>query len=212
MRTVLIACLAQTLLISAAFASSETADPAPAAGKHRYIVERSFPEGAIDGVDAAAKQKVNANNASVGVSWVRSFANEKKTKTYCVYDGPNPDSIRQAAKLSGMNANKITEVPLEVTSGAAADASAKTGETHRFVVVRETSGKAKDLDAANRTKVNDTNARFGVRWVNAYASADKTKAYAIYEAPSEAAVQKAAAANGVTIASIEEIPVTLLPN
>ncbi len=37
------------------------AEPGPAQ-HHRYLIERTFPVGALDGVDAAAKQKVNANN------------------------------------------------------------------------------------------------------------------------------------------------------
>ena len=42
-------------------------DPAnPLPGTHRYLIERTFPAGALDGVDAAAKQKVNANNKTLG--------------------------------------------------------------------------------------------------------------------------------------------------
>ena len=32
---------------------------------HRYLVERAFPPGALKGLDAATKKKVNTNNASV---------------------------------------------------------------------------------------------------------------------------------------------------
>jgi hypothetical protein len=32
---------------------------------HRYLVERTFPPGALKGLDAATKKKVNSNNASV---------------------------------------------------------------------------------------------------------------------------------------------------
>ena len=56
---------------------------------HRYLIERTFPAGALDGVDAAAKRKVNANNATLDVTWEKSYANADKTKTYCVYDGPS---------------------------------------------------------------------------------------------------------------------------
>jgi len=44
-------------------------NPSPAAnsGIHRYLVERTFPAGALDGLDAALKAKVNANNARFGV-------------------------------------------------------------------------------------------------------------------------------------------------
>jgi hypothetical protein len=32
---------------------------------HRYLIERTFPAGALEGLDAATKEKVNRNNASV---------------------------------------------------------------------------------------------------------------------------------------------------
>jgi opacity protein-like surface antigen len=204
MRSVLFTALASVMLLSSAFA----ADAPPKSNDHRYVIERTFPAGALDGVDAAAKQKVNANNATVGVSWVRSYANTNKTKTYCVYDGPNENAIRKAAKLNNLPVDKVTEVPVAMDGG-----TTKAGDTsHRYIVVRDSAGAAKTLNAAARKKMDDTNAHFGVQFVTAYASADKTKAYSIYEAPSEAAVRDAVAANGMPVASIEEVPVTLLPN
>src|SRR3954467_13249652 len=62
--------------------SSFAASPAPV--QHRYLVERTFPAGALDGVDAAVKQKVNANNRTLDVTWEKSYVNAAKTKTYCV--------------------------------------------------------------------------------------------------------------------------------
>jgi hypothetical protein len=206
MRLAILTALSSVVLLSSAFAK----DAPPKANDHRYVIERTFPAGALDGVDAAVKQKVNANNATVGVSWVRSYANTDKTKTYCVYDGPNEDAIRKAAKLNSLPVDKVTEVPVEVeTDGGTAKASA---EAHRYIVVRDSAGSAKALDAAARKKMEANNAHFGVQFVTSYASADKTKAYSIYEAPTEAAVRNAAAANGMPVASVEEVPVTLLPN
>ena len=34
---------------------------------------------------------------------------DRKT-TYCVYDGPTPESIRQAAQSNGLPVDRITEV------------------------------------------------------------------------------------------------------
>lgn len=82
---------------------------------HRYLIERTFPAGALDGLDEATKAKVNANNASVGVNWIKSFANSDRTKTYCVYEGPSEDAIRTAAALNGLPIDSITEVPVDLT-------------------------------------------------------------------------------------------------
>ena len=82
------------------------------APNHRYVVERTFPKGALDGLDAKAKQSVNTNNAKFGVSWVLSYANADKTKTFCIYEGPNEDAIRKAASANNIPVDSITEVPV----------------------------------------------------------------------------------------------------
>ena len=105
MKTLLAAAL--VLVGAQAFAGDDSAKApaaAPAAESkvvvHRYLIERTFPAGALKGLDAATKKKVNANNASVGVRWVQSYANADETKTFCVYEGPSESAIRKAAELN----------------------------------------------------------------------------------------------------------------
>jgi len=86
--------------------------PAPKPAMNRYLVERTFPAGALDGLDAATKQKVNATNATVGVRWITSFANADRTKTYCVYEGPNEAAIRKAAELNQLPVDRVLPVPV----------------------------------------------------------------------------------------------------
>lgn len=86
---------------------------------HRYLIERTFPAGALEGLDADTKARVNANNASVGVRWVQSFANADKTKTYCIYEGPSESAVRQAALLNALPVDRVTEVPVDLLPGAA---------------------------------------------------------------------------------------------
>lgn len=107
----MIACL----IFASALAAepAKTADAAPAAPTmHRYLIERTFPTGALAGLDAATKAKVNSNNASVGVRWVQSYANAAKTKTYCVYEGPSEAAVRKAAELNGLPVDTVMEVPV----------------------------------------------------------------------------------------------------
>jgi hypothetical protein len=79
---------------------------------HRYVVERTFPKGALADLSADAKEQVNRTNAQFGVKWLLSYANADRTVTYCLYEGPSPEAIRQAAAANHMSANKITEVPV----------------------------------------------------------------------------------------------------
>jgi len=77
----------------------------------RYLIVRTFPSGALDGVDAAAKQKVNDNNATLRVNWEKSYVDANKTKTYCVYNAPDEAAVRDAARLNGLPVDSIIEIP-----------------------------------------------------------------------------------------------------
>ena len=51
----------------------------------------------------------------MGVHWVKSFANEDRTKTFCIYEGPSEEAIRQSAALNNLPVDSITEVPVDLT-------------------------------------------------------------------------------------------------
>ncbi len=93
-------------------ADAAPAVQAPRAGMHRYMVVRTFPAGALAGLDAAGKKAVNACNSTHGVRWVQSYANADKTKTFCIYDGPNERAIREAAIANKIPVDDIIEIPV----------------------------------------------------------------------------------------------------
>lgn len=101
--------LVATLLMSGAAALAADISQST---QHRYVVQRTFPKGALDGLDADAKASVNRNNARFGVRWVMSYANADRTKTYCIYEGPSEASIREAAGANKLPVDSITEVPV----------------------------------------------------------------------------------------------------
>ena len=79
----------------------------------RYLVERTFPDGLripVDEVGATAVSSVVDVNGQQAVTWVHSYVSEDKVKTYCVYDGPNPEAIRRAAQLNELPVDAITRV------------------------------------------------------------------------------------------------------
>src|SRR4029077_8178265 len=84
----------------------------------RYIIERDFAEQlnlTKDGV-----KKINLINDQEGVQWIFSFLSADKRKTYCLYEAPNPEAIRAAARRLGVPADTIVEVGSEVGPFAAA--------------------------------------------------------------------------------------------
>jgi hypothetical protein len=101
-----------SLLLGATVVAGAQSPPPASDDVHRYLVERTFTVGALDGLDAPLKAKVNANNALFGVHWVMSYANSAKTKTYCIYEGPSEAAIRKAATANGLPIDSITEVPV----------------------------------------------------------------------------------------------------
>jgi hypothetical protein len=79
----------------------------------RYIVERTFPDGlhvplGQAGIDLC--RGVVGVNEDLGVTWVHSYVSDDRARTYCLYDGPNPESIRRAAERNGLPVERITRV------------------------------------------------------------------------------------------------------
>jgi Protein of unknown function (DUF4242) len=119
----LIALLA-LLTFGSAFADGSSSERV-ATPVHRYIIERTFPRGALDHLDQTVKSKVNENNALLGVRWIKSYANADETKTFCVYEAPSEAAVRKAAELNDLPVDSVTEVPVDLDSGVAQNSSAK---------------------------------------------------------------------------------------
>jgi hypothetical protein len=79
----------------------------------RYLVERTFPTGLeipMNADGAAACLNVVDKNADLNVTWVHSYVTDDHGKTFCIYDGPTPEAIRQAAERTGLPVDSITRV------------------------------------------------------------------------------------------------------
>jgi hypothetical protein len=190
---------AATAMTFAASSLMAAAEPAPAI--HRFLIERTFPAGALDGVDAAAKQKVNANNKTLDVTWEKSYANADKTKTYCVYTGPSETAVRDAAKLNGLPVDVVTEIPSDIKPEPRGAVQHIDNGKHRYLVKRPNSVNVR----------GDSDQKYGVTLLTSYGTADKHGSYWVYEAPSFAAVESAAKASGAPFESIVEVPETVYP-
>jgi hypothetical protein len=79
----------------------------------RYIVERTFPDGLhvpVTEEGASACLGIVERNAHGGVTWLHSYVSDDKQTTYCVYDGPDPEAIRNVAQCNGLPVDRITKV------------------------------------------------------------------------------------------------------
>jgi hypothetical protein len=78
----------------------------------RYVIEREFAE-QID-LTKEGVEKINLINDQEGVQWIFSFLSADKKKTYCLYDAPNPEAIRAAARRNKVPAGAIIEIGGEI--------------------------------------------------------------------------------------------------
>jgi Protein of unknown function (DUF4242) len=78
----------------------------------RFIIERNFAE-QIE-VNRDVVTAVTQVNADAGVQWLFSFLSADKKKTYCLYEAPNAEAIREAARRLNIPADVIIEVDSEV--------------------------------------------------------------------------------------------------
>jgi len=57
-----------------------------------------------------AARLVGQVNGEVGVHWLFSFLSADKKKTYCLYEAPSAEAIREAARRAHLPADVIVEV------------------------------------------------------------------------------------------------------
>jgi hypothetical protein len=73
-----------------------------------FLIERNLAEELEENREAAAE--INRINADVGVQWLISFLSADKKKTYCLYEAPSAEAIREAARRAGLPVDAIIEV------------------------------------------------------------------------------------------------------
>jgi hypothetical protein len=81
----------------------------------RYIVERTFQNELhlpVPGDSEQDRLRFIENNALLDVVWIHSFVSPDKKRSFCLYDAPTPEAVRQAAFRNRLPVDRITEVCL----------------------------------------------------------------------------------------------------
>ena len=78
-----------------------------------YLIERNFAEQL--NLTREIATAVTQVNTDVGINWLYSFLSADKKKTYCLYDAPNPEAIRSAARRNNIPADVIIEIGGELS-------------------------------------------------------------------------------------------------
>ena len=74
-----------------------------------FLIERNFADQIeLSADDVAAVTRINGD---AGVQWLYSFLSADKRKSYCLYEAPDAESIREAARRAGLPADVV--IPVE---------------------------------------------------------------------------------------------------
>jgi len=73
-----------------------------------FLIERRFADEVV--VDDATAATIRQVNDEIGIQWLYSFLSADRRKTYCLYEAPNADAIRAAARRLNLPADAIIEV------------------------------------------------------------------------------------------------------
>jgi len=73
-----------------------------------FLIERNFAQDlVVSDADAAHVREINDE---IGIQWLYSFLSADKRKTYCLYEAPNAEAIRTAARRLDIPADAIIPV------------------------------------------------------------------------------------------------------
>ena len=73
-----------------------------------YMIERTFAEDLE--VSSDDVKLIDEINADEGVRWLYSFLSADRRRTYCLYESPSPEAIREAARRANVPVDEIVEV------------------------------------------------------------------------------------------------------
>jgi len=73
-----------------------------------FLIERNFAEEVL--LDDAGAAEIRQINDEIGIQWLYSFLSADKRKTYCLYEAPNAEAIRAAARRLDIPADVIIAV------------------------------------------------------------------------------------------------------
>ena len=81
----------------------------------RYIIERTVGTITPEQLEAVGRKSIAVLDGMSNVRWIRSYISHAAGKIYCEYDAPSVDAILEHARLTGIPADKVSEVSLEVS-------------------------------------------------------------------------------------------------
>jgi hypothetical protein len=80
----------------------------------RFIVERTVPKMSPEEWQAVGKRVASCAQEMSGVMWIKSSISEAEGKTYCEFEAPNPEALREHARRASLPVDRIVPVEMQV--------------------------------------------------------------------------------------------------
>jgi hypothetical protein len=81
----------------------------------RYIIEREVGKLTADELRTTGLRSNAVIAEMSGVVWIKSYVSDAEGKIYCEYEAPNAEAVLQHARRTGIPANRISEVSMEIS-------------------------------------------------------------------------------------------------
>lgn len=83
----------------------------------RYIIERNVDLASMsqEELQGIGKRSNEVLSTLEGITWIRSYISLKEGKIYCEYESPNPELIIEHARMTGIPADRVSEITAEVS-------------------------------------------------------------------------------------------------
>ncbi len=73
-----------------------------------FLIERNFAEQLEMNQEIAGQ--ISEVNTDMGMQWLFSFLSADKKKTYCLYEAPSAEAVRESARRLSIPADVVVEV------------------------------------------------------------------------------------------------------
>lgn len=80
----------------------------------RYIVERTVPKMSPEQWQDVGRRVVRFAQELPGITWIKSSISEEEGKTYCEFEAPNAEALREHARRAALPVDRIVPVEMQV--------------------------------------------------------------------------------------------------
>ena len=79
----------------------------------RFMITRSLPPLAPEQLEAIRVESSRVCR-DLGITWIRSYLTADGKHTFCEYEAPSEEAVREHARITGLSVDDVTPLGLEL--------------------------------------------------------------------------------------------------